>query len=172
VTDEFGAFSYSYPLQPPAVAQPTLSPRFVLRVKNYAKPRAAWPSFSCHLLKTHQNFHFIFPITLFMSIDLSNLDWHHLSPEEALRRLGVVRETGLDRDAVEAQHSTARYDANRFSLPPSRMLLKVVSWVFGDFGSLLLAASIFFLIAWCASRLPPFPFPSSSRRVRGYRMVM
>jgi len=130
--------------------------------KNNAEPRAAKPNFYWHRFE-NQRLHFLFPITLFMSealLDLSDLDWHRLSPKKALGRLGVVRETGLH--AAEAQRRAAQYGANRISLPPRRMLPKVVGWVFGDFGSLLLAASIFFFIAWCASPLPSFPFPFPS----------
>ncbi|KAN0129016.1 cation transporting ATPase [Lactarius tabidus] len=78
--------------------------------------------------------------------DLSDLDWHHVSIDEALRRLGVSPKTGIDTPQV--QRRVAQYGANQISPPPSRMLRKVLGWVFGGFGSLLLAASIVCFLAW------------------------
>lgn len=78
--------------------------------------------------------------------DLSDLDWHHVSVDEALRRLGVSPNTGIDTPQV--QRRAAQYGPNQISPPPSRMVRKVLGWVFGGFGSLLLAASIVCFIAW------------------------
>ena len=85
-------------------------------------------------------------------LDLSDHDWHRISIKKALRLLDVAPKAGLH--ATEAQRRAAQYGANRISPPPIRMLPKVVGWVFGGFGSLLLAASIFCFIAWYASPLP------------------
>jgi hypothetical protein len=84
----------------------------------------------------------ILPVTL----DLSELDWHRVSIDEALRRLAVAPKTGLD--AAQAQRRTARYGANQISPPPKRVLRKVIGWVFGGFGSLLLGASVVCFLAW------------------------
>ncbi|KAH9965077.1 sodium-potassium ATPase [Russula compacta] len=78
--------------------------------------------------------------------DLSELDWHHVSIDEALRRLGVAPKNGLD--APQAQRRAVQFGANQISPPPSRLLRKVIGWVFGGFGSLLLVASIVCFIAW------------------------
>jgi len=78
--------------------------------------------------------------------DLSDLDWHHVSIDEALRRFDVSPKTGID--TPQAQRRVARYGPNQISPPPSRMLRKVLGWVFGGFGSLLLAASVVCFIAW------------------------
>lgn len=88
------------------------------------------------------NFLPILPVTL----DLSELDWHRVSIDEALRRLAVAPKTGLD--AAQAQRRTTQYGANQISPPPKRVLRKVIGWVFGGFGSLLLAASVVCFIAW------------------------
>ncbi len=80
------------------------------------------------------------------TLDLSELDWHHVSVDEALRRLAVAPKTGLD--AAQAQRRTTQYGANQISPPPKRMLRKVIGWVFGGFGSLLLAASVVCFLAW------------------------
>jgi sodium/potassium-transporting ATPase subunit alpha len=77
---------------------------------------------------------------------LSELDWHHVTVDEALRRLAVAPQTGLD--AAQAQRRVAQFGANRISPPPSRTLRKIVGWVFGGFGSLLLTASVVCFIAW------------------------
>ncbi|KAI9507404.1 sodium-potassium ATPase [Russula earlei] len=78
--------------------------------------------------------------------DLSDLDWHNLSIDEALRRLAVAPKTGLD--AAQAQRRAAQFGANQISPPPRRMLRKVAGWVFGGFGSLLLVASIICFLSW------------------------
>ncbi len=73
-------------------------------------------------------------------VDLADLDWHHVSIDEALRRLGVSPKTGID--ASQVQRRASQYGPNQISPPPSRVFRKVVGWVFGGFGSLLLAASV------------------------------
>ncbi|KAI0290823.1 sodium-potassium ATPase [Russula brevipes] len=78
--------------------------------------------------------------------DLSELDWHNVSIDEALRRLAVTPKAGLD--AAQAQRRAAQFGANQISPPPSRTLRKVIGWVFGGFGSLLLTASVVCFLAW------------------------
>jgi len=69
-----------------------------------------------------------------------------VSIDEALRRLAVAPKTGLD--AAQAQRRIAQYGANQISPPPKRVLRKVIGWVFGGFGSLLLGASVVCFLAW------------------------
>lgn len=96
-------------------------------------------------------------ILLRFVLDLSELVWHNVSIDEALRRLAVAPKTGLE--AAQAQRRTAQFGANRISPPPSRTLRKVVGWVFGGFGSLLLVASIVCFIAWYGlSHMPIYLF--------------
>lgn len=78
--------------------------------------------------------------------DLSDLDWHHVSVDEALRRLGSSPQNGID--TMQVQRRAAQFGANQISPPPSRMLRKVFGWIFGGFGSLLLAASVVCFLAW------------------------
>lgn len=78
--------------------------------------------------------------------DLTDLDWHYVSIDEALRRLGASPKTGID--TPQAQRRAARYGPNQISPPPNRMVRKALGWVFGGFGSLLLAASIVCFLAW------------------------
>ncbi|KAI0045063.1 sodium-potassium ATPase [Auriscalpium vulgare] len=77
---------------------------------------------------------------------LNSLDWHKISLVEALQRLSVSPQTGLD--AAQATRRSALYGANQISPPPSRMFRKVIGWVFGGFGSLLLAGGIVCFICW------------------------
>ncbi|TFY54358.1 hypothetical protein EVG20_g9732, partial [Dentipellis fragilis] len=78
--------------------------------------------------------------------DLINLDWHKITSDEALRRLGVSPKTGLD--STQAQRRIATHGKNQLSPPPSHTLRRVLGWIFGGFGTLLLAASIVCFIAW------------------------
>ena len=101
------------------------------------------------MVKTRSKVHDITPCStsfLTPTIDLSDLDWHHVSIDEALRRLGVSPKTGID--TTQVQRRVAQYGANQISPPSSRMLRKVLGWVFGGFGSLLLGASIVCFLAW------------------------
>ncbi|KAH9955497.1 sodium-potassium ATPase [Russula dissimulans] len=77
---------------------------------------------------------------------LSDLDWHTVSIEEALRRLAVAPKTGLD--SAQAQRRATQFGTNQISPPPSRLLRKIAGWVFGGFGSLLLVGSILCFLAW------------------------
>jgi len=78
--------------------------------------------------------------------DLSDLDWHLISIDEALRRLAVAPKTGLE--SVQTQRRAAQFGENKISPPPSRMLREIIGWVFGGFGSLLLVASVLCFVAW------------------------
>ncbi|KAI0064776.1 sodium-potassium ATPase [Artomyces pyxidatus] len=85
--------------------------------------------------------------------ELSALDWHKISVDEALRRLAVAPKTGLD--PAQAQRRTQTYGKNQISPPPSRTLRKVFGWFFGGFGSLLLIAGIVSFICWKPLGNPP-----------------
>ncbi|TBU64935.1 sodium-potassium ATPase [Dichomitus squalens] len=78
--------------------------------------------------------------------ELVALDWHIISVDEALQRLSVSPQTGLDTTQVSRRQQ--QYGKNAISPPKSNMLRKVLEWVMGGFGSLLLAASVVCFIAW------------------------
>ncbi|RPD63077.1 sodium-potassium ATPase [Lentinus tigrinus ALCF2SS1-6] len=78
--------------------------------------------------------------------ELVELDWHIITVDEALQRLTVSPQTGLD--TSQAQRRLQTYGKNAISPPRSNMLRKVLEWVLGGFGSLLLAASIVCFVAW------------------------
>ncbi|QRW07373.1 sodium/potassium-transporting ATPase subunit alpha [Ceratobasidium sp. AG-Ba] len=68
------------------------------------------------------------------------------SEEEILTLFSVSPSVGLD--AAQAQRRLATNGPNALSPPPSRAFRKAMEWIFGGFGSLLLAASIVCFIAW------------------------
>ena len=74
------------------------------------------------------------------------MDWHRISAEDALARLTVSPSTGLDK--AQAHRRIQIYGRNIHSPPKSNTWRKVLEWVLGGFGSLLLAASIVCFIAW------------------------
>ncbi|VDC04342.1 unnamed protein product [Peniophora sp. CBMAI 1063] len=78
--------------------------------------------------------------------DLATLDWHKISIEEAFQRLAVSPKVGLD--AAQITRRVAAYGKNAITPPKSNMIWKVLGWIFGGFGSLLLAASVVCFIAW------------------------
>ncbi|KAL9936732.1 hypothetical protein V8E36_004800 [Tilletia maclaganii] len=77
---------------------------------------------------------------------LSELEWHSLSVKEVLSRLSASATTGLDSEQVKRR--LALYGPNKMSKPPSPWFRKLVSYVFGGFGTLLLGAAILTIIAW------------------------
>ncbi|EUC60331.1 sodium/potassium-transporting ATPase subunit alpha [Rhizoctonia solani AG-3 Rhs1AP] len=78
--------------------------------------------------------------------ELSDLTFHTQTEEEILALFSVSPSIGLD--SAQAQRRLAANGPNALSPPPSRTFRKVLEWIFGGFGSLLLAASIVCFIAW------------------------
>ena len=77
---------------------------------------------------------------------LSELDWHKLSLDDCLSRLGSSPTAGLD--AAQAERRLKQYGKNEMSKPPRRLFRKIFGYIFGGFGSLLLVASVICFIAW------------------------
>ena len=95
------------------------------------------------------------------AVELVELDWHTITVDEALQRLSVSPQTGLDTN--QAQRRLQTYGKNAISPPKSNMLRKVLEWVLGGFGSLLLAASIVCFVAWYVPPvIPPVYLPTLS----------
>jgi len=74
------------------------------------------------------------------------LDWHKISAEEALSRQSVSPKTGLEK--AQAQRRLQLNGKNVISPPKSNLGRKLLEWILGGFGGLLLAASIVSFIAW------------------------
>jgi sodium/potassium-transporting ATPase subunit alpha len=55
--------------------------------------------------------------------DISELEWHTIAAQEAIRRLGSSETQGLDND--QAQRRLQQYGKNILSPPPSRHLQKM-----------------------------------------------
>ena len=63
-----------------------------------------------------------------------------------MQRLSVSPKTGLDNAQVQRRLST--YGKNVISPPPNMLFRRILGYIFGGFGSLLLAASIVCFVAW------------------------
>ena len=69
-----------------------------------------------------------------------------ISPSTLFQRLSVSPSVGLD--APQASRRISIYGPNKISPPPRNLFKKVLGWIFGGFGTLLLFASIICFIAW------------------------
>ncbi|KAL0952279.1 hypothetical protein HGRIS_006569 [Hohenbuehelia grisea] len=78
--------------------------------------------------------------------ELSEISFHTQSEQSILNLFSVSPSVGLD--AAQAQRRLATNGLNEISPPPSQMLRKIMEWLFGGFGSLLLASAIVCFIAW------------------------
>jgi sodium/potassium-transporting ATPase subunit alpha len=85
-------------------------------------------------------------VRLTHAADLASLDWHRISVAEILQRLSVSPNVGLD--PTQVARRVEQYGKNQITPPKDNTLLKVLGWLFGGFGTLLLAASIVCFIAW------------------------
>lgn len=79
-------------------------------------------------------------------LELLELDWHSISTDEVLQRLAVSQKTGLE--ASQAKRRLQTNGKNAVTPPRSNLPRKLLEWLFGGFGSLLLVASIICFIAW------------------------
>ncbi|KAJ6489874.1 hypothetical protein C8R45DRAFT_1062204 [Mycena sanguinolenta] len=78
--------------------------------------------------------------------DLSTVIWHTLSADDVCTRLAVSPKRGLDKSI--AMRRLAKDGKNVLSRPPKNLVRKILSYIFGGFGSLLLLASVICFIAW------------------------
>ncbi|EMD41764.1 hypothetical protein CERSUDRAFT_42386 [Gelatoporia subvermispora B] len=99
--------------------------------------------------------------------ELNMLDWHKITVEEVLQRLNVSSKTGLE--TSQAQRRLQSAGKNVMSPPPKNWMRKILGWLLGGFGSLLLAASILCFIAW-----KPFgnPDPQASNLALGVVLLI
>ncbi|EJT99446.1 sodium-potassium ATPase [Dacryopinax primogenitus] len=89
--------------------------------------------------------------------ELLDLDWHILPAEDVLQRLSTSQQVGLDQS--QAARRLQQHGKNVISPPPSNLLLKIIGYFFGGFGSLLFVASIICFLAW---KPLGFPDPQAS----------
>ncbi|KAL5407068.1 hypothetical protein PMIN03_007394 [Paraphaeosphaeria minitans] len=86
-------------------------------------------------------------------VELVDLEWHTISIDELLRRLSVTLGQGLSPEQVA--HRLTEHGKNKMTKPPSRRFAKIMGYLFGGFGSILLIAGILVFIAWKPLGNPP-----------------
>ncbi|KAK4222517.1 hypothetical protein QBC38DRAFT_80396 [Podospora fimiseda] len=85
--------------------------------------------------------------------DLADLEWHTISPDEAIRRLSTSPEQGLSQDQIKRR--TTEYGKNTPSPPESHRFKQIFGYFFKGFGSVLLVGSILVFVAWKPLGQPP-----------------
>jgi sodium/potassium-transporting ATPase subunit alpha len=74
------------------------------------------------------------------------LQWHTWSIDEVCQRLSTNRLNGLDLEQVVRKQR--EFGKNIQSPPPSQLLRRLLEYIFGGFGSLLIVAGILSCVAW------------------------
>ncbi|OCK75312.1 calcium ATPase [Lepidopterella palustris CBS 459.81] len=87
------------------------------------------------------------------AVDLANLEWHSITPDELYRRLSVTVTQGLSSDQVKLR--VVEYGKNKPTPPHSQLFQKILGYLFGGFGSILLVASILVFVCWKPLGNPP-----------------
>ncbi|OIW27831.1 Na+/H+/K+ antiporter P-type ATPase [Coniochaeta ligniaria NRRL 30616] len=85
--------------------------------------------------------------------ELSDLDWHTISTDEALRRLSSSIEHGLSTDQVNRKKK--EHGRNAPSKPPSNTLSKYFFFYAKGFGPILLTGAVLVFLAWKPLGQPP-----------------
>ncbi|KAB8289830.1 hypothetical protein EYC80_010462 [Monilinia laxa] len=85
--------------------------------------------------------------------ELSDLDWHTITPDEILKRLSTSTSQGLSREQVNRRLS--QYGKNTPSHPPTHLFQSVLGYLFKGFGSVLLLGAILVFISWKPLGDPP-----------------
>lgn len=80
------------------------------------------------------------------AIDIADLDWHTLTIDQVAERLSVSPSVGLESTQVDRR--VRKYGKNAITPPSKNIALKIVKYIFGGFGPLLLGAAILCFIAW------------------------
>ncbi|KAJ6439764.1 Na/K ATPase alpha 1 subunit [Purpureocillium lavendulum] len=78
--------------------------------------------------------------------DLSDLEWHTISPEEVSKRLTTSRDAGLSGDQVKRRQQ--EYGRNAPSPPKTNRTLTILGYFFKGFGGILLVGSILVFVSW------------------------
>lgn len=81
-----------------------------------------------------------------MGLELGNVEWHILTPQEVEKKSGVDPSVGLSSD--EVQRRLQKYGKNQMSPIPTPWFWTIFGYFFRGFGSLLLTASILVFICW------------------------
>lgn len=86
-------------------------------------------------------------------IDFAGIDFHTKPVDELLARFSSSRQSGLTNGEATSRLASVGYNAP--SPPPSRWFRKLLVYLFGGFGSILLTAAILVFIAWKPLGNPP-----------------
>ncbi|TKY88592.1 hypothetical protein EX895_002581 [Sporisorium graminicola] len=78
--------------------------------------------------------------------ELNDLDWHKISVDEVLARTATSAHAGLDTAQIERR--LKQHGKNVMSKPNKRLVRKIIGYIFGGFGTLLIGCSILAFIAW------------------------
>ena len=79
-------------------------------------------------------------------LEISSLNWHILNVDEVCCCLSTSLVQGLDEEQVA--HKRAQHGKNEHSPPPSHLFRRILVYIFGGFGSLLIVAGILCCVAW------------------------
>ncbi|GLB08300.1 hypothetical protein AtubIFM57258_004188 [Aspergillus tubingensis] len=90
-----------------------------------------------------------------VATDLSNLDWHMVSPEEIQKRWRVDISQGLSHDQV--QRRVREFGKNALSPLPHQWFWQIFGYFFKGFGGILLIGCILVFISWKPLGQPPAP---------------
>jgi sodium/potassium-transporting ATPase subunit alpha len=86
-------------------------------------------------------------------VDLSLLEWHTISTDEALRRLGSSMTEGMS--LAQAERKIKEFGRNIPSPPESHMIKQVLGYFFKGFGPILLVGAILVFVSWKPLGDPP-----------------
>lgn len=78
--------------------------------------------------------------------ELNDLEWHTLSVNELTQRLSTSLQQGLSTDQVSKKLS--EFGKNLPSKPPSDLFSRIIGYLFGGFGSVLLIGGVLVFITW------------------------
>lgn len=88
-----------------------------------------------------------------ISIELANVDWHVISPNEIYQRLSTSPSQGLS--AEQCKRRLTEYGKNTPSAPPTHRFQQIFGYFFKGFGSILLIGSILVFVSWKPLGDPP-----------------
>lgn len=78
--------------------------------------------------------------------ELADLDWHTLTVAQVAERLSVSLAVGLE--PIQVDRKVKEHGKNEITPPSKNIFLKIVKYILGGFGPLLLGAAILCFIAW------------------------
>lgn len=85
--------------------------------------------------------------------DLSDLEWHTITPDDVAERLVTSATAGLSDD--QAKRRLREYGRNAPSPPETNKLLTVLGYFFKGFGGILLVGSVLVFVSWRPLGQPP-----------------